>query len=29
MRGPASEVCGNEFTFGDIYDAYYNRKDKR
>jgi hypothetical protein len=29
MRGPACEVCGNEFTFGDIYDAYYDRKDKR
>ena len=27
MRGPACEVCGNEFTFGDIYDAYYARKD--
>lgn len=26
MRGPACEVCGNEFTFGDIYDAYYARK---
>lgn len=29
MRGPACQVCGDQFTFGDIYDAYYDRKDKR
>ena len=27
MRGPACELCGIEFTFGDIYDAYYSGKD--
>ena len=29
MRGPACESCGVEFTFGDIYDAYYNKKETR
>lgn len=24
MRGTACELCGDDFRFGDIYDAYYN-----
>ena len=27
MRGAACEVCGDQFTFGDIYDAYYSGKE--
>jgi hypothetical protein len=27
MRGHACEMCGESFTFGDIYDAYYSGKD--
>lgn len=29
MRGTACELCGPEFTFGDIYDAYYSGKEER
>ena len=29
MRGSACELCGPEFTFGDIYDAYYSGKENR
>ena len=29
MRGPACDLCGDQFTFGDIYDAYYSGKDNR
>lgn len=29
MRGAACELCGAEFTFGDIYDEYYSGKDNR
>ena len=29
MRGSAYELCGPEFTFGDIYDAYYSGKETR
>lgn len=28
LRGYACELCGNEFRFGDIYDAYYSGKDE-
>ena len=28
MRGPACELCGEDFTFGDIYDAYYSGKEQ-
>ena len=28
MRGAACELCGTDFTFGDIYDAYYSGKDE-
>ena len=27
MRGAACELCGSDFTFGDIYDAYYSGKE--
>ena len=27
MRGAACEICGDQFTFGDIYDAYYSGKE--
>lgn len=27
MRGYACELCGVNFTFGDIYNAYYSGKD--
>jgi hypothetical protein len=27
MRGYACELCGTEFTFGDIYDEYYSGKE--
>lgn len=27
MRPHAIEICGDGFTFGDIYDAYYSGKD--
>lgn len=27
MRGPALGLCGESFTFGDIYDAYYSGKE--
>lgn len=27
MRPSAIELCGESFTFGDIYKEYYNRKD--
>jgi hypothetical protein len=27
MRGYACELCGEDFRFGDIYDAYYGGKD--
>ena len=26
MRGPAKEMCGEDFTFGDIYREYYVKK---
>jgi hypothetical protein len=26
MRGPAKELCGEDFTFGDIYREYYTKK---
>ena len=26
MRGPACQMCGDSFTFGDIYDKYYSGK---
>ena len=26
MRGPAKEMCGEDFTFGDIYREYYAEK---
>lgn len=29
MRGHACQLCGENFTFGDIYDAYYSGKDLR
>lgn len=29
MRGHACKICGDTFTFGDIYDAYYSGKEKR
>jgi hypothetical protein len=28
MRGSACELCGVDFTFGDIYNTYYNVKDR-
>lgn len=28
MRGAACKLCGVEFTFGNIYDAYYSGKDE-
>ena len=28
MRGTACDVCGEDFTFGDIYDEYYSGKDR-
>ena len=28
MRGTACELCGAEFTFGDIYNEYYSGKDE-
>lgn len=28
MRWYACETCGEEFTFGDIYDTYYSGKDE-
>ena len=27
MRGHACQICGDSFTFGDIYDEYYSGKD--
>jgi hypothetical protein len=27
MRGPACNLCGAEFTFGDIYNEYYSGKE--
>ena len=27
MREHAENLCGKSFTFGDIYDAYYNERD--
>lgn len=27
MRGTACELCGTEFTFGDIYNEYYSGKE--
>jgi hypothetical protein len=27
MREHAENLCGKNFTFGDIYDAYYNERD--
>jgi hypothetical protein len=29
MRGHACKLCGDTFTFGDIYDAYYSGKEER
>ena len=29
MRESAVAICGNDFTFGDIYDAYYSGKETR
>ena len=29
MRGHACKLCGDTFTFGDIYDAYYGGKEER
>ena len=29
MRGTACELCGTEFTFGDIYNEYYSGKEER
>lgn len=29
MRGAACDLCGAEFTFGDIYDAYYSGKEQK
>lgn len=29
MRGPACQVCGLNFSFADIYDEYYNERNKR
>ena len=29
MRGHACQTCGDMFTFGDIYDAYYSGKEER
>ena len=29
MRGPICQTHGPEFTFGEIYDAYYSGKDSR
>lgn len=28
MRGAACDLCGVDFTFGDIYDAYYSGKEE-
>lgn len=28
MRGPARELCGEDFTFADIYREYYTEKGK-
>jgi hypothetical protein len=28
MRKPAKDLCGEDFTFGDVYDAYYSGKDE-
>lgn len=28
MRPHAQELCGADFSFGDIYDAYYSGKDE-
>lgn len=29
MRGAACDLCGTDFTFGDIYDAYYSGKEQK
>lgn len=29
MTPPAKEMCGEDFTFADIYREYYDRKDKK
>ena len=29
MRGTACELCGTEFTFGDIYNEYYSGKEEK
>jgi hypothetical protein len=29
MRPKAVEACGEDFTFADIYNAYYNRKKEK
>ena len=29
MRGSACELCGTEFTFGDIYNEYYSGKEEK
>ena len=29
MRGTACELCGTEFTFGDIYNEYYSGKETK
>lgn len=29
MRGHACNLCGENFTFGDIYDMYYSGKDEQ
>ena len=29
MRGTACELCGTEFTFGDIYKEYYSGKEEK
>jgi hypothetical protein len=28
MRKSAKDLCGEDFTFGDVYDAYYSGKDE-
>lgn len=29
MRGHACQICGDDFTFGDIYKEYYSGKEER
>jgi hypothetical protein len=29
MRGAACELCGTEFTFGNIYNEYYSGKEEK